>query len=246
MTSNHREVVDAVILPFKDQPIRDAISDCIGRDPTWIESYFNTYFVLNDSSKDDSLETREEEPPKQEIKDTDKSNLSEGLEQSPGSGPESTELNPDVDKGPNEEPPADDDNRIPKARKRVLRPEEKFALYIQKELFSWRPEKKAFINNNGSRIIFEEALFPWVQYDISGNVVQRFRIEEGSLEKGLTIPAAAWEFMKRNPDNCILIVHDKSEYLRYKWADLNQLIFEDRLKVYPAAYLIKEVTEDKD
>ena len=45
--NNHREVVDALIIPFKDQPIRSAISDCIGRDATWIESYFSTYFVFN-------------------------------------------------------------------------------------------------------------------------------------------------------------------------------------------------------
>ena len=166
---------------------------------------------LTDESEGVDPEMKGKEPQKQEENDSDKDNMSEENDQIPANEFEPTEPNPEDDTENEDDEHLDDETkRKYKARKKALRPEEKFALFIQKEQYSWRSENKTFIDKGGRRIVFEDGLFPWVQYDNSGNVGQRFRIEEGSLEKGLIVPAAVWEYMKHNPESCILVVSDKA------------------------------------
>jgi len=221
--NNHREIANAISNAFNDDPIKTAINDCISRDPEWIESYFFDYFELGESEVSDSSNQDKIKNETADLNDenfVDKPNGNQTSQQGKG--------DQGIDWGPKHK------------RKKSLRPEEKFSLFIQSHGFIWNQSKEIFLNEKGGRIILSRAIFPWIEYDNTGNEICCYRMEEGFLKDGLLIKAEVWDFIQQKPGLCCLVIDEGTRYRKVSGHDILQLLRQKRVQVLPAFYLIKQ------
>lgn len=240
----YHEVKSALIEPFRDPTIREAVGACIDRPSEWIEDYFAKYFVLSegghgaeedwpvltgaDSAQDlsmtgDPISAADSNPP-------------------PERGDLVRDENPldaaDLEDQESEVDGADFHRKA--ARRKPLRPEERFAHFIGEDDFFWQADRKMFRSLSGNVIRQEEGLFPWVEYDPQGQALRRFRLEEGSLEEGLPLAAEALERIRADSaDELTLVILDNRQYIQYNSSTLNRLIQEEKILIQPKTYLLR-------
>ncbi len=233
----HREMISALTLPFKDAIIQKTIADCIDRDEDWIQKYFQTYFILAESSEacasypqDQHEMAGEERPESPSI---------------PLVSQESESKQDEIEKRGDSEPgemdfQSDHESTWQRQRQPTMKPEERFSLFICQEGFHWDAQDKLFKREDGHKILKETSIFPFVQYDPQGFAVRRYRLIEGDLEKGVIVPADVIELMRSGSDEFILIIQQENNFKQYNWKRLSKLLKENRLTLQPSAYrLIK-------
>lgn len=233
----HREMISALTLPFKDAIIQKTIADCIDRDEDWIRKYFQTYFILAENSEDfvsysqDQHEVDEKERPEPR-------SISIASRQSE---PRQDEIEEREESEPGEmDFQTEHESDSQRQRQPTMKPEERFSLFIRQEGFHWHAQNKSFKREDGTEILKETSIFPFVQYDPQGFAVRQFRLVEGDLEKGVIIPAEVIELMRSGSNEYILIIQQENIFVQYNWTHLSKLLKENRLLLQPSAYRLKK------
>lgn len=239
--SNHREVVNAIVKDFIDPSIKSAINDCIGRESDWIDEYFSGYFELGEINIPDDIEDDGEDGGGSGDDGGGGDNGSGGIDGggNDDAGDDDTSDDEGYDGG-------DGAGKDKNKRKKSLRSEEKFSLFITTENFTRNQSNKSFINSDRHRIIPERGVFPWVEYNSGGEEICRYRLEEGVLETGLELSSEVWETMKQLPDICCLVIHNEKNYQKFRWKDLEILMDQKRLRVTVANYLLKKLDDSSE
>lgn len=225
--NHHREITSEISVGFSDVLVQDTLKDCIGRDNNWIDEYFSTYFILGEPNSDREL-IDEEEPDKEKEKPIK---------------PAPEIKNPERDKDQEDEA---DEEEMRKRRKKPLRPEEKFSIFSSDEGFFWNPEKKEFQKPNGEKIIMHGSTFPWVRVDNAGRELVFYRMEEGSLQQGLTIRAEVIDLMQNYPDLYCLIIQDGIKHEKVFWSFIKEALSKKEIEISPSSYFIKQTDDEQE
>ncbi len=241
------EIKDALTQPFRDASIRAAISDCMDRPPEWIERYFSNYFIFAESEDNPATD----DPLQPEVESTAKMGSSVNLASAANvhHAAETSDRAEEAVSLPDENETEDQNAAEPAVsankpgRRKPLRPEERFAHFIGAEHYLWQADRKRFVNPSGNRIVLEDGLFPWVEYDRHGQVLRRFRLVEGSLEQGLQLPAEVWNLLHADAVGLLeLVVQENDQYFRYNSLSLNRLIRENKIIIQPKTYWIRQTS----
>jgi hypothetical protein len=240
----HRELVKVFTDVFQNPNLRAAIRDCIERDPSWIDQYFDHNFDLDDYV--DSQSTPGELPEQPSLNE-DKESLdslppqngtadsSEEVEQPPSLENDGAESDLNVREERKETQPNGGASRGESRSRR--QEEERVDGVFGKLGFSWRDQLKRFVHSDGSWIQRNTAAFDWDEFDNKGKIKHRYWIGSPSLEKGIEIPYEVWEMMKASPENNrLLLPDDHGNLVVYSWQDLQNLIQSRALSLHPSRY----------
>ena len=252
---SHRELVKVFTDVFQNPNLRAAIRDCIERDPSWIDQYFEHNFDLEDHviSQDVPYELSEQSPSNDDKESLDSlthqndETDSSKVEQPPSLEHDRVESDVDGTKGQKENGPDDGTNTV---KRRSRRPEGERVAPVFRELgFFWQAHSKRFVHSNGSWIQHGGASFDWEEFDSQGTMKHRYWVGAPSLEKGIEIPHEVWEMMKALPENNrLLLPDDHGTFVVYRWQDLQDMLQSRALSLHPSRYRLtsqKAVEQNK-
>ncbi len=247
-SQSFREIANAVASGFEHPGIQKAVRECIDREGEWIDRYFREYFELGEELEQEGAPAEgedrdgEEDVPGNELMDPGSS--SSPPEAAGGNaGIRNGEGHPDVEVGDTEPEggSATAATAAKKSRRRGLTPKERFSVFIQQESFDLDPAGNKFLGPEGQMVVQEDGLFPWVRYSTDGEVLMRYRVEEGCLEEGVEVPADVIHLMQNSPEDHCFVLQQKNRCEKYFWQDLEDLLKQRGLRMDPCAFWLQKL-----
>jgi len=218
--SIHRELVHEISRHFRTSEAREAVKDCIDRDPVWISVYAREHLDLQDVRYQPEISIDGEE-------ETDKSEPREFGEQvETGSQPDSEE-----DK---------EFEEIIRLRKR--RQEGKKQIFIQfmkNQGFEWSDARRCLVHSDGTVIVKAETPFHW---SASQNGIQKtlFWVSKGSIEEGVEIPSSVWNWPSTNEsDAYILLMNKDNMSVIHSLTHLQEKAKTGKIDLFSSKYVVR-------
>jgi hypothetical protein len=229
---------------FHDEQIKDALVYSFERVSDEIKDYLNDNFYLVPLPTESPLEVLEVMPVSDAIVSEDDENetvlsnapiaMPAALPTSPLSSPEAEEASKNIDHSSSTPPSAP----LVSTRKQHhhVQPSmmERFAL---SQGFHKNVEG-GFFHADGSRITkTSDEIYPWERRMTSGVVRYYYPIEHCFENKALSLGADVWGMLEKFQNQYSIVVYDGKDHpIEMTGVDLQTLVKEGKLKLYPAAY----------
>jgi len=218
--SNHREVAHEISRHFLTSEGRNAVKDCIDRDPAWIAVYAKEHLDLEDT------QYRAEIP----IDGGDESGKAE-----------SSEFVEQVETGshPVSEKDKDFEAIVRLRRKRQEGRTEIFIQFMKKHGFEWSDARSCLVHPDGTVIVKGISPFHW---SASQNGTQKslFWLGRGSIEEGIEIPSDVWNWPLTNKSDIYILLVDKNNLsLIHSLSDLKGKIQTGEIDLFSSKYIVR-------
>lgn len=231
----HRALVDEVSSDFFDSSLRNAVADCVGRDPEWVRDYLLDQFGV------DALATAAQESASTaDIAGTTPGTAEEATSGGPlegallagplpvtsagptrsagGAAPRTTDTVPaEVSTGP----ASAAQSPSPVQRPSMVAAHERSAprwrtavTAILRELGFSELSETTWVHPDGGRAEVGGDLLHALATDAGGKIVARYWVGDGRLEDGVIVPAAVWNLMARAPNESWVVLPDDERALR--------------------------------
>ena len=230
------ELGRALSEPFPDSEIRQAIKACIERSPGWIADYFESHFDL-ESSLPAPREPKWPEP-------TGNGPMGDG--EMPGDFGAPGAFEPELPTHEEEtDTPGDPTNgggsgggsrRTPGDRKqKIHRFWRRQGFGYSKELGIWRSPRGIVRRSPPG------GLFQWILTKADGTE-HRYWIGDRPLSDGVQIPSDTWHFIQERPESTsVLLPNDQGELEEVPGIQLNYLVKQGQIQIFPATYRLRQV-----
>jgi hypothetical protein len=187
--SNHRELVAEIARQFLTSEAREAVKDCVDRDPEWIAVYAREHLALEGSMHEPETYTDEKE------KSNEPEEFGEPLE---------TKTLTDF----NDE---DDFEEIMTIRKKRQESKKQFFIqFMEKDGFKWSDVRSCLVHPDGTVIVKATAPFHWAA-SLNGIQKSLFWVGKGSIEEGIEIPSEVWNWPSNNESEAYLFLIGKDD-----------------------------------
>lgn len=215
-------LVGALAAPLDEPAFARAVEDCAGRDPAWIEAYFDAHFTLDAPTGDRDPETTEPTLPSE-------------ADGEPTLDPEAGPADPEADDG--ESPDEEDGPMVPKSSRRTG-PTQAERAYWRARGYAYDEAQRRYVHPEGATLQrMAGSPLPWVAYDADGELTGRYWVGRSSLESGVEVPAEVWDLLRRSESTAALLIPSESGGLRcIDWRHLERLQNEGSVDLYPASY----------
>jgi hypothetical protein len=216
--SNHRELVAEIARQFLTSEAREAVKDCVDRDPEWIAVYAREHLELESSMHEPETYTDENE------KSSDPEEFGEPLGTK-------TFANFDDEDGFEE---------IMKIRKKRQESKKQFFIqFMEKDDFKWSDVRSCLVHPDGTVIVKATAPFHWAA-SLNGIQESLFWVGKGSIEEGIEIPSEVWNWPSRNKSEVYLFLMNKDDTpVIHAMAQLNENAKAGEIDLFPSKYLVR-------
>lgn len=245
--SVYQELVDELSAAFNRGDIKRAIAECVDRAPDWIRDYFEAHFdlepVVAGSDEGQRLPTDKAEEPAGTGVAEDESvqpfqivPSGDGDDQPGGS----SDTGGDVPSKPKPQHPLPDDSGDRLRRKLSRR-----GIFVRwlKETRGFRASDVAdlFVDDQGNVVRRGTRPWDWHEFDAQGRLVSMYRVQDGSLDEGVDVPAEVSTMMNRRPEQTMLLLREASDTLRaYSGSHLCKLRSQGVLDLFPGTYRLRK------
>jgi hypothetical protein len=236
---HHRDLAKEIVSQLPEE-LHRAVHDCIDREPTWIDAYFNAHFQLvqqqpelnSEPGKGVAISTNiavegyrevvlEPLPPVV--------NEVNGSVQFPTSSASGNKLT---------------QNQIEANKSGQFK---LFESYLMEQGYIWHPKSKRFMSSSGAFVAKGKDLFPWIGLDSEGMLMQNYWIADKSLNEGIEIPSQVWEAIKRQQEHSYVIVLDGSGVAKeYPGKILGEWLLVRQLELFPVSYRLKTAVDSRN
>ena len=211
----YQALVQALTAPLSEPRLRQAVEDCAGRAPAWIEAYFEAHFALDAGGA--TVGERDEE---------------DGAPEEPPAP---------VSHADGEA--AGQEDVVTKKRKRTSATAAERGFWGAKG-YAYDDVRQCFVDSDGATVQRQSGPFRWIAYDAEGALTGRFWVAGQHLDEGVEVPAEVWEVVRHDAQAALLIPAATGGLRRYEWDRLDRLVRSGTATLYPAAYRLIRAADD--
>jgi hypothetical protein len=232
--THHRELVEELSRHFQTSEVKKIITDCVDRNPEWIEAYANENLDLGEAFP---VEVESPEPTSEEgeEKTLDVSTVivKGGRDEIPGKAQAingGEEIDTEEDKGKIQPRPSIGREDFVKKG---------FESFVLEKGFIWSKQHEYYVSDDETIIRKAEPPFKWGEYNASGEAIASYWIGHGSMEDGVEIPAEIWNQTPKENQEIYLILIDKGLLCSYRLSQLKQKAKTGEIESYPTRMIIR-------
>jgi hypothetical protein len=232
--THYREVVEELCRHFHSSQIRSAISDCIGREATWIAAYAEGHLDLEEDETVAGPGSGDNRPRQSGDEPGVTIDIGQGGGENEPETKESTdesEEDKEKRKGQDQKP---DSPKTPHGQTK----KDAFRIFMERNGFTYSEIINGY--HNGDRCIKpnSDGAFRWVEYDGNGEERARYWLGYGSLAHGVEIPAEIWDITVADIQLYVLFIEGE-QLTMYGLAQLRRMVEEGTASLHIPQYLVR-------
>ena len=218
-------LVGALSAPIDEPTLGRAVEDCAGRDPAWIEAYFEAHVPLDEAA----AEARAEDEP--------------GAVQEPRMDGDVGDAAPGAEGSvPGEEVDGDDGLATMRSGSRRRGPTGAERAYWRALGYTYDEDLRGYAHPEGASVRrMTGSPLPWVAYAADGELEGRYWVSRKRLDEGVEVPAEVWDLVRRGGQAYLLIPTEAGGLRRYGADRLQAELSAGDLALYPAVFRLTSV-----
>ena len=218
--SIHRELVHEISRLFRTSTARNAVKDCIDRDPAWIAVYSREHLDLQEVEYQSEISV-------------------DGEEGSKKSEPEDFAEQVEIKGQPTSEEDEEFEEIVRLRKKRQEGKKQKFIQFMKTQGFDWSEARNCLVHSDGTVITKAASPFHWSASQ-NGTEKSLFWVGKGSMEEGVEIPSDVWNWPSNNESETFIFLMDKDNMsVIHSLAHLQEKAKAGKIDLFSSKYVVR-------